>query len=350
MSRLRWIEIDLGAVAHNTKATAALLGPGVKISAVVKADAYGHGAAPVAKTALKAGADALAVTYLDEALELRRAGIKAPMLVMGAALPEQAPEIVKNHLEIMVDNAPLLRALSEAAPSKHPVPVHVKVNLGLSRWGVPLPDLSAFVRQVRRSPGLRLAGVFAHPGYMAGKNGARVETALQEFLAVARALPDMAEVNLHVADSAVALDFPPFALSRARIGNLLYGINPTKREMVLKNPWKVCARLVHVENLSVGQAVGYGSEYVATRPLRVGTLPVGYAHGLTLEPASRWIQLVSGQTYWGMHGASKCPFVGRVGMSHCLVDLTNAPSAKIGDILHLPLRRTAASTWDKVYL
>jgi alanine racemase len=185
---------------------------------------------------------------------------------------------------------------------------------------------------------------------MAGKNGARVETAVREFLAAAVPLAEGADVELHVADSAVALDFPAFALARVRIGNLLYGINPTKREMDLKNPWKVCARLVHVENLSVGQAVGYGSEYVATRPMRVGTLPVGYAHGLTLEPASRWIQLVSGQSYWAMHNAAKCPFVGRVGMSHCLIDLTDAPSAKVGDMLQLPLRRTAASNWEKVYL
>jgi alanine racemase len=351
VSRLRWIEIDLKAVAHNVRAVRALVGPRVGLSAVVKADAYGHGAVPVARAALAAGADHLAVTYLDEALELRRTRLSAPILVMGPVLPEEAPLAVRHRLAVMVDNRPLLKALAKAAGPKRPVPVQVKVNLGLFRWGIPLKDVVPFLREVKKLRSVQLTGVFAHPGYMVGKNTSRVEESLEDFLAVVR--PALAEhapaPEIHVADSAVLLDMPRYRLSRVRVGNLIYGINPTKQPLPLKNPWKVCTRLVHVENLSVGQAVGYGGEFVATRPMRVGTLPVGYAHGLTLEPASRWIQLVSGQTYWGMWKNVKCPFVGRVGMSHSLVDLTEAPQAKVGDTIHLPLRRTASANWEKVY-
>ncbi len=348
---LRWIEIDLGAIAQNVRAVRGILGPRVKMSAVVKADAYGHGAVPVSKTVLKAGADDLAVTYLDEALELRRAGVKAPILVMGAVLPEQAALVVKNKLTVMLDNPALLNALAKAASARNPAKVHVKVNLGLARWGLALSGLIPFLEKVSRMKAVRLEGVFSHPGYMIGKNKSRVEESLQDFVAALRPFTEKraADLDVHVADSAVLLDFPEYALARVRVGNLIYGMNPTQRTLPLKNPWKVYSRVVHIEQLSVGQAVGYGSEFVATQPMVVGTVPVGYSHGLTLEPASRWIHLASGQTYWGMLDGVKCPFVGRVGMSHCLVDLSAAKDPKVGDVIQLPLRRTVSANWEKIY-
>ncbi|MBI4396555.1 MAG: alanine racemase, partial [Elusimicrobia bacterium] len=120
MTPLRWIDVDLEAIAHNVKVARSLLEPKTKFSAVVKADAYGHGAVPVAKAALAAGADDLAVTYLDEALPLRKARIRSPILVMGVLLPEQAPLVVKNRLTAMVDNVPLMKALAKAARPSRP--------------------------------------------------------------------------------------------------------------------------------------------------------------------------------------------------------------------------------------
>ncbi len=347
---LRWVEVDLSAVAHNVRAVRRLLEPRVGFTAVVKADAYGHGAVPVSRTALKNGADALAVTYLEEALEIRRAGVKAPLLVMGPVLPEQAPLAAKHRLAVMADNGPLLKALHRAGSRSRPVPVHVKVDLGLSRWGLALEQVPDFLKIVAGFSGVRRAGIFCHPGYMIGKNGSRVEERLQRFLSVARgALAGKVPVELHAADSAVLLDFPLYRLDRVRVGNLMYGINPTREPLPLKNPWRALARLVRVGKLSVGQAVGYGGEFTATTPMTVATVPVGYSHGLTLEPASRWIQVRSGQSYWGMVRGVRCPFVGRVGMSHCLVDVSAVPDPRPGDVIQLPLRRTVSSNWTKIY-
>ncbi len=347
---LRWVEVDLSAVAHNVRTVRGLLEPSVRFTAVVKADAYGHGVVPVSRTALKSGADALAVTYLEEALEIRRAGLKAPLLVMGPVLPEQAPLAAKHGLAVMADNGPLLKALHRAGSRGRPIPVHVKVDLGLSRWGLALEQVPAFLKSVSASSGVRLTGVFCHPGYMIEKNGPRVEEALQQFLSVARgALPGGPPVELHAADSAVLLDFPLYRLSRVRVGNLIYGINPTKKPLPLKNPWRALSRLVHVQKLSVGQTVGYGGEFTATTSMTVATVPAGYAHGLTLEPASRWIQVSAGQGYWGMIGDVRCPFVGRVGMSHCLLDVSAVGNPQPGDIVQLPLRRTVSSNWTKIY-
>ena len=346
-ARLRWVEVDLGAIAHNTGVVKSLLEPGVGLTAVVKSDAYGHGAAPVSKTVLRAGADALAVAYLDEALELWRAGVRAPLLVMGAVLPEQAPLAARHGLSVMVDNLPLLEALEKSAPRGRPVSVQVKVNLGLCRWGLSLADLPAFLRRVGKSRGVRLDGIFSHPGYMVGRRQAKVEETLQDFLRVVR--PLAGAVETHVSDSALLLDFPGYQLSRVRVGNLLYGINPTARALPLKNPWQAFARIVHLETLVPGQSVGYGGEFTAAAPMGVATVPAGYSHGLTLEPASRWIHVQNGQNYWGWLRGIKCPFVGRVGMSHCLIDLSAAKTPKVGDPVQLPLRRTASSNWEKVY-
>jgi alanine racemase len=349
---LRWVEVDLDAIAHNVREVRRLIGPETGFTAVVKADAYGHGAASTAKTALRNGADSLAVTYLDEALELRRAGVKAPLLVMGPIFPLEASLAARHRLSVMVDNSLLLTSLQRAGSRRRPLGVHVKVDLGLRRWGLPLSQLPSFLRAVQRSPRVRLEGIFSHPGYMVGKNTSRVEESVNHFLSVVAPFLRTAgarKVDVHVADSAVLLDLPAYKLSRVRVGNLIYGINPTAKPLSLKNPWKVFSRVVRVQALSVGQSVGYGGEFTATVPMTVGTVPVGYAHGLTLEPASRWIQVQGGQNYWGTVSGVKCPFVGRVGMSHCLIDLTAVKNLKAGDVVQLPLRRTASANWPKIY-
>jgi alanine racemase len=271
---LRWIRVDTGALRHNVRAVRQSLGPGVKFTAVVKSDAYGHGAAEVSRVALAHGADSLAVAYLEEALALRREGVRAPLLVMGPVLPEDAPLVVRHRLAVMVDNDTLARALNRAAPRSRPVPVHVKVNLGLFRWGLPLDRLPKMLADLARLRSLRIEGVFAHPGYMAGKNGQRIVEALDDFLSVARSIQQRTGANweLHAADSAILMDYPEYRLSRVRVGNLIYGINTAQKKMILRNPWTALARIVHVERLAPGQAVGYGGEFVSSGAITVGTL------------------------------------------------------------------------------
>ncbi len=136
----------------------------------------------------------------------------------------------------------------------------------------------------------------------------------------------------------------------ACVGNLLYGINPSSRAAPLTAAWRFQARILSLREVRKGQSIGYASEYLAPRRMRVATLPVGYADGLTMEPAERLIGFGGGFAYWGMRQGVKLPFVGRCGIAHVLVDATDAADAQPGDVASLPVRRTAARHLARVYL
>jgi alanine racemase len=265
---------------------------------------------------------------------------------MGPVDPRDAAAVVAHRLTVMVDNLPLLRALSRRGTIRRPVPVHIKIRGGLHRWGVPLEDFLPFLQHLRRARGVRWAGVFAHPGYMAGKNGPAVERWLTDVDQRLRPLrADNPDLRWHVADSAVLLDFPRFRYRDVRVGNLLYGINPTDKPFPLKNPWRPLTRLVRVIPVRAGTSIGYGGVFQADRDMTLGVLPVGYGHGFTMELASP----TGSKGYWVTVRGHRCPVVGRVGMSHSLVDLSAVPRPRMNEKVSLPLRRTASAVWEKIY-
>jgi alanine racemase len=347
---LKWVEIDLSAVASNTRWVVSRL-EGAKLMAVVKADAYGHGATEVARVALKAGASSLGVRDLSEAAELRRAKIKAPIHLLFPILPEQAPEAVRLGVSVTVDNAALARAL-DAAAKKTRVGVHLDVDSGLGRWGVDpraLPDLMSAILGLKR---VRVDGLSTHIDYVPGKNAVEAEEKLGAFKRLAapykKMIPGLA---VHAANSSVFMDFPHHRFDLACVGNLLYGINPSSsRQAPLKNAWRFCARILSLHDVRKGASVGYASEYLAPRRMLIATLPVGYADGLTMEPAERLIGFGGGFQYWGTRGGVKLPFIGRSGIAHVLVDATDVPNVKLGDVVTLPVRRTAARHLTRLYL
>jgi len=344
---LKWVEIDLSAVAHNARWVVSRL-EGAKLMAVVKADAYGHGAVEVAKVALKAGASSLGVRDLPEAAELRRAGIKAPVHLLFPILPEQAPDAVRLGVSVTVDDAAQARALNAAAKSK--VGVHVDVDSGLGRWGVSPRDLPELMRALAALKKVRVEGLSTHIDYVPGKNAVEAEEKLGAFKRLAEPYKkSRPELLVHAANSSVFMDFPHHRFDLACVGNLLYGINPSGRPAPLKSAWKFCARILSLRDVRKGASVGYASEYLAPRRMRVATLPVGYADGLTMEPAERLIGFGGGFRYWGMRKGVKLPFIGRAGIAHVLVDATDVPKVEIGDVVTLPVRRTAARHLDRVY-
>lgn len=348
MKDLKWVEIDLSAVADNARWVVSRL-DGAKLMAVVKADAYGHGAVEVSRVALKAGASALGVRDLPEAAELRRAGIKAPVHLLFPILPEQAPDAVRLGVSVTVDDAAQARALNAAAKGK--VGVHVDVDSGLGRWGVApraLPDLMRALGSLKK---VRVEGLSTHIDYVPGKNAVEAEEKLGAFKRLSEPYKkSRPELLVHAANSSVFMDFPHHRFDLACVGNLLYGINPSSRQASLKGAWKFCARILSLRDVRKGASVGYASEYLAPRRMRVATLPVGYADGLTMEPAERLIGFGGGFKYWGMRKGVKLPFIGRAGIAHVLVDATDVPDAAIGDVVTLPVRRTAARHLPRVYL
>lgn len=344
-SPIKWIEIDLSAIRSNLKWTLSRLKRETQLMAVVKADAYGHGAVLVSREAERAGASSLGVLNISEARLLRQAGVHLPIHVMAPVLPSSAEEVSKLKLSVAVDHLNQLRALNSAASASRGIAVHVDLDFGLGRWGISPRYLDSFLKEFVRFKKIRLEGLSAHIDYIPGKNAVEAEEKLRAFHGISVRLKRHYPALLcHAANSSVLMDFPNWQMDVARIGNLLYGINAAKSKSApLKNPWNFKARILHIRSVSAGESIGYASEYIAPRKMRVATLLVGYADGLTMEPVERLIRFGSGLEYWGMLGKTRTPFIGQCGISHVLIDVTNLPKVKIGDPVSLPVRRTAAS-------
>lgn len=348
----KWIEIDLKAVRHNICRIKEKLGDRVLFMAVVKANAYGHGAVEISRLAAKEGASSLGVIGIEEALCLRKSGICVPIALLGPTQASNAGEIVRNRIIPTVDSMNFLKSLDKAASRLTGYPYYLDMDFGLRRWGIDPRDTEPFLAGAGRFRHVRLSGVSTHLDYVPGKNAVEVEEKLPLFERCAqvarRIYPDAIR---HAANSSIFRDFPHWRLDMVRIGNLIYGIHPaaaygksTGDKLVgFKNPWKFYARIVSIKTVSRGASVGYASEYVAPRKMKIAAVPVGYSDGMTMNPSQRFIGLGGTFHYWGMIRGYQAPFMGRCGISHTLLDVTRIPSVKAGETVLLPVRRTAAS-------
>jgi alanine racemase len=336
---MKWVEIDLGVIAGNAAWIKSQLPKGAGFVAAVKADAYGHGAVEVSKVALKAGAERLGVRDLSEAATLRKAGIKAPIQMLAPFLPEQSAQALDLKVIAIIDSLRQAKALQRAARGKK-IALQIDLDFGLGRWGLNPKELPGLMRALKRLRGVVVDGLSAHLGYMPGKNAVEAEEKLGAFARLAAPYPGL---RLRAANSTVFMDFPHHRFNQVCIGNLLYGINRSKiKPAALKIPWRFFARVISVREAAKGSSLGYASEYLVPRRMTIATLPVGYADGLTMQPAERLISLGSNQSFWGRRGGVNLPFIGRCGISHVLVDASGLPGIKPGDAVELPVRRTAS--------
>ncbi len=348
---LKWVEIDLKVLAGNVRAIKKALNPGVRYMSVVKADAYGHGAAAVAKTALANGADCLGVLTADEGAALRGTCPGAEIHLLAPSLPEEAGLIAKNRLVPTADSLNFIKALDRAA--KEPHPYHLDIDLGLGRWGVK-PEGATLI--LKKALGFKKAvpyGLSAHLAYRPAQNMTEAEEKLSSFRALAAGLRALAPgLKAHAASSAILADFPHWQLDMVRIGNLMYGIYPTdvykKKKQGpplpgLGRPWQFYARIISVRNVKKGESLGYDAEFTAPRAMRLATIPAGYSDGLTMEPAENRIRITAGFNYWGLIGGKKAYFTGKTGIAHAMLDVTRIPEASPGTPVALHVRRTAAN-------
>ncbi|OGS10804.1 MAG: alanine racemase [Elusimicrobia bacterium RIFOXYA2_FULL_58_8] len=348
---LKWIEIDLQTLAGNARSIKKALKPGVAFMAVVKADGYGHGAAAVARTALKNGADCLGVLTAEEGTALRADFPRAGIHLLAPSLPEEARTIIKHRLIPCADSHSFLLALERAA--KKPVAYDIDVDLGLRRWGVAPADAPAFLLRALLLKKARPRGICTHLAYRPPQNIIEAEEKLSAFSKLAGELRSAAPgLKACAANSAILCDFPRWQLDMVRIGNLLYGIYPTdvykKRKQGpplpgLGRPWRFYARIISIKCVRKGEALGYASEFVAHRPMRLATIPAGYSDGLTMEPTEPQIRITTGFNYWGLIGGKKAFFAGKAGIAHTLLDVTDIPEARPGVPVALHVRRTAAN-------
>ncbi|MSP13588.1 MAG: alanine racemase [Chloroflexi bacterium] len=337
--RPTWVEIDLGAIAQNTRQLKALAGPGVQLFAVLKADGYGHGALKVAQTALNNGADRLAVACLSEGVALRQAGIQAPILVLGYTPPWQAREMVRYQLEATLFSLDVAKSLSRAALALNlPARAHVKVDTGMGRLGLFPADVLPFVESLRSLAGLEITGLFSH---LAAADGAsafeRVYTheQLKEFAELVRQLEDHGwRIPLrHIGNSAGLLSDArtgagygeQMRYNGIRVGIALVGLAPAPERPLPPEfrpalRWKT--QVAQVKAYLPGSYIGYGCTYKTRGRQRIATIPVGYADGFRRAPQHWGHVLVRGQA---------AMIVGRVCMDQTMVDVTDIPHVRAGD-------------------
>lgn len=307
-----------------------MVGPAVGVCGVVKADAYGHGAVPVARRLVGAGVEHLAVASFDEAAELRGAGIDAPLLVFGGLAVARARDAARLGLAATVWSARAVRELAMALEPGQNLAVHVKVDTGMHRIGAHERELVALVQALRAGP-FTIDGVMSHlacadePGHPSV--GAQVD-AFERALAFLAGLGVRPRVR-HLANSAGALAEPRARFDMVRVGLLLYGCSPSPaltRGLSLRPAMRLRSRIVQLKTIPVGDQVGYGFTFTARRESRIAVLPVGYAHGYPRALSNRGEVLVRGH---------RAPVVGIVSMDHVTVDVTDVPGAAEGDAVTL---------------
>lgn len=342
-SRPTSAEVSLSGLRHNFRLTQQHVGPNVTVCAVVKADAYGHGAVECASALEQDGATWLGVTSTDEGVRLRGAGIKARILLMTGFWRGEEEAVVEHQLTPAVWQAEEVAVLNRVATRKgsqgvredgRKFPIHVKVDTGMSRLGVPYDQVGAFCDLLAASPKLALDGVFTH---LASSEVVDSEANAQQLAAFESALAQLRKRNMqpkyiHAANSSAIAALPASHYNFVRPGISLYGYylpfvsstgRPSETRGLAVEPvlsWKT--RITGLRTVAAGSGIGYGSTYTARRPMKIAVLPVGYADGLRRELSSIGRVLVRGAV---------APIVGRISMDLTSIDVSSAAGAQVGD-------------------
>lgn len=318
-------EISLDALSHNIRAFRNALPAGTKLLASVKANAYGHGSVEVAKEAVAAGADYLGVAFLDEALQLRRAGVTAPILVLGYTPPEGLPVAREHGITLTLFREDMLRA-AESLPVNGPkLKVHVKIDTGMGRLGLrPDGEAERFLERACAIPQLEVEGLFTH--YAAADEADKTYTLMQaeRFARVVAYVRrhGLPPALFHAGNSAAGIDLPEHVGGMLRLGIGMYGLYPSdevNRERVrLKPVMTLKTRIVQVKTVPPGEGISYGARYVTKKAERIGTLPVGYADGFS--------RMLTGKAEVLLRGR-RVPVRGTICMDQCMIGLDDVEAA-----------------------
>ena len=324
---LTWAEIDLDAIAFNAASLKARAGGKAELMVTVKANGYGHGAAPVARAALEGGATRLAVHRTLEGVQLRQAGITAPILIMGYTLPAESERLVHWDLTPTVNSKPQAESLSAAVAAGKPLPVHVKVDTGMGRYGLLPSEVLDFARFLSNLPGLVLEGLYTHHAVADLADKAFTRHQFSIYMDVVKRLEEAGfTFSLkHVSNSATTLDLPEMALDMVRCGIALYGLSPSDEvepAVPLRPALTLKSRVARVRTLPTGASISYGRTYITDEPTRVALIPVGYGDGYHRILSNRGMVLINGR---------RAPIVGRVCMDQFVVDVSPIPAVQLHD-------------------
>lgn len=327
--RAAWAEIDLGALRQNYRSIKSCIRGGARLCAVVKADAYGHGAVECAKVAVGEGADYLAVATIGEAVELREAGFTEPILLLGLILPEEAEPVVRYGITQAVCELPLAEALSaEAGRQGKRARVHLKVETGMGRIGARPENIAGLAAEIAKLPHIEVEGIFSHFATADSRDKTFAGEQLRRFLSACEAVKarGVQPKLRHIAESAAILEMPEAHLDMVRAGVIQYGMWPSEEvthPIELRPVMKLCARVVFLKDMHPGETIGYGRAWQARRESRIATLPLGYADGYIRAYGAAGAEvLIRGR---------RAPLAGRVCMDQVMVDVTDIPGIREGD-------------------
>jgi alanine racemase len=327
MSEITWIEVDLNAIEHNLKAIKSMVGPGTKILAIVKADAYGHGAVKVSQTLEQNGIDMLGVAFPGEGIELRNNNINIPILILNPVLSEQIEDVIKYSFRVTVCSLDIANEISITAKRYHRnIRIHVEIDTGMGGAGV-FPDKAlSFIKALLLIENLEIEGVFTHFNSSEEKDKSFTYEQNRKFKEVIKQLENekISIPLIHAANSAAILDIPDSYFNMVRPGLILYGIFPSNyvlRNIDLKQALSFKTRIINLKQLSPGSVIGYGRTFEILQQTTVATIPVGYKDGYNRCFSSLGEVLVN---------SKRVPIIGRVCMDRCFIDITNLTDVEIG--------------------
>jgi alanine racemase len=321
-------EIDLGCLGFNYRQILKRVSKGVKLLAVVKADAYGHGAVPISLKLEELGVEYLGVALPEEGVELRKGGVKAPILVLGGIYGRGLDPFIRFNLTPVIFRRDSLALLSkETERRKKKVKVHVKVDTGMRRLGVPLNLWPSYLKEIKRYPRIEVEGILSH--FSMTDEGAEGFTAcqwrdFQDALTTAKTMGISCKY-IHMANSATLTAIPSYTGNLARPGIMLYGSYPSPlfRDLIPLKPIMTLKTKIHfLKSVPSGAKISYGGTYVTQRESLIATLPIGYADGYNRLLSNRGEVLIHGK---------RAPVVGVVCMDFIMVDVTSIPGVSIGD-------------------
>jgi alanine racemase len=320
--------VDLDALIWNFRQIRSKVGPQVKVLSVVKANGYGHGARAVAKALAGEGSDAFGVATLEEGIELRQAGIHAPILVLAGAYPDQIDLFFENRLTPGIHALESLNELDTAAHSRNKtLNVHLKVDTGMGRIGLLPVEVDSWLPKIKDLRALKIEGVFSHFSHAESVEGSYTQQQLRLFRKVVERLraEGVAPPFVHLANSAATITLPAAYFDMVRPGLMLYGVYPSpamQGQISLKPVLSWKTRILQLKRVSAGSSISYGQTFVTKRESLIATLPIGYADGYPRLLSSRGQVLVRGK---------RAPVAGRVCMDLTMIDVTDIEKIQPGD-------------------
>lgn len=334
-SQRAWVEIDLAALSYNVQQLRQIISPRTQLMAVVKADAYGHGAITVAQTSLASGASWLGVATVPEGIQLREAKIAAPILVLGAThTREQIHALQEWKLQPTLCSPKQALIFSETLETfndNSPIPVHIKLDTGMSRLGTDWQKAVEFVQLVQRLPHLKIKSIYSHLATadspdptMMFQQQARFESAIAQIKAMGIKLP-----CLHLANSAATITEKSMHYDMVRVGIAVYGLYPApwmRKRVNLKPVLQVKARVTQIKTIAPGTGVSYGHQYVAKQEIRLAVVGIGYADGVPRHLSQKMHVLIRGQ---------KVPQIGAITMDQLMLDVSSIPDLPEGEVVTL---------------